>query len=98
MGYFVWYACMSFPMKALAAAALEPHLSGIMVMLYEVTSWLCYGYIIVRLWLLLQLLRQPGKRLCYGCHAPQERKNVSAVPMAPGVSFQPLNSCLGTLG
>ena len=82
-------------MKALA---LGVHWSGVMVMLYEVASWLCYGYIIVRLWLLLQLLRQPGERPCYGCRATQERINVSAVSMAPGVSFQPLNSCLATLG
>ena len=42
----------------------------------------------VMLWLLLQLLRHPGERLCYGRHASQERRNVSALPMAPGVSFQ----------
>ena len=29
-------------------------------------------------------------RLCYGCSVNQERMNVSAVPMAPWVSFQPL--------
>ena len=67
-------------------------------MIYEVTSWLCYSYIIARLWLLLQLLCQPWERLCYGCHATQERANLFAVPMAPGVSFQPLNSRLATLG
>ena len=31
----------------------------------------------------LQLLRQPGERLCYGCRSSQERINVSAVLMAP---------------
>ena len=36
---------MSFPMEALAAGALEPDWSNIMVMLYEVTAWLCYGYV-----------------------------------------------------
>ena len=48
------------------------------------------------LWLLLQLLCQLGERLCYGCHASQERMNMSAVPMAPCVFFQPLS--LPTLG
>ena len=82
MGYFVRYTYVSFTMEALAAAVLKRHWSGITVMLYEVMLWLCHGYIMVMLWLLLQLLRQPGERLCYGCHASQERKSVSAVPMA----------------
>ena len=34
-------------MKALAAAVLGLHWSGIMVVLCEVTLWLRYGYIIV---------------------------------------------------
>ena len=45
MGYFVQYACMSFTMKALAAAALGLNWSNSMVMLYEVMLWLCYGYV-----------------------------------------------------
>ena len=48
--YFVGYACMSFTMKALAAATLRLHWSSIMVvlyevMLYEVMLWLYYGCI-----------------------------------------------------
>ena len=59
-----------------------------------VVSWLCYiklcyGNVTVMLWLPLQL---PGERLCYGFHSSQERINVSAVPMAPRVFFQPLSS------
>ena len=38
-------ACMSLTMKALAAAAWVLHWSGIIVMLYEVMSWLCFGYV-----------------------------------------------------
>ena len=45
----------------------------------------------VILWLLLRLLGQPKERLCNGCPANQERINVSAVPMALQVSFQPLS-------
>ena len=45
----------------------------------------------VMLRLLPQLLHQAGERLCSGCHASQERINVSAVPMAPQGSFQPLS-------
>ena len=37
-------------------------------------------------------LSQPREGLCYGCCAHQERINVSAVPMAPRVFFQPLSS------
>jgi len=70
-------------MKALATAALGLHWSDIMVMLYEVMLWLSYDSFMVLLWLLLQLLHQPGQRLCCGCHASQERINVSAVAMAP---------------
>ena len=66
-------------MKALAAAASALLWSHIMIMLYR----LCYGSVMVMLWLLLLLLRQPGERLRYGCHASQERINVSAVPTAP---------------
>ena len=73
-------ACMSLARKALAAAALLLHRSGIIVKRY---MKLCYGYVMVMLWLLLLLLCQPGERLCYGCHASQERINVSAVPTAP---------------
>ena len=55
---------------------------------------LCYGSVMVMLWPLLQLLHQPGERLCYGCCASQERINVSALPMAPRIFFQPLSSSL----
>ena len=41
------------------------------------------------LWLLQRLLCQSGERLCYGRHASQEGINMSAVPMVPGVFFQP---------
>ena len=59
-------------MKALAAAASALQLSGIMLMLYEVMLW---------------LLRQPGERLCYGRHDSQERINMYAVPVVPGIFF-----------
>ena len=62
------------------------------------TSWLCYGSIIIMLWLLLWLLCQPGEGLYYGCGASQERINIPAVPMAPQVSFQALSSCLAYSG
>ena len=78
--------------------ALGPHQSGIMVMVYEAMSWLFYCYIMVMLWLPLWLLRQPGERLCSGCHASQKRINKPAVPMAPQISFQPLSSCLAYPG
>ena len=38
------------------------------------------------------------ERLYYGCHASQEKINVSQVPMAPQVFFQPLSSCLAYPG
>ena len=52
----------------------------------------------VILWLLLRLLHQPGERLCYDCHASQERINVSEVAKAPCVFFQPLNLSLSYSG
>ena len=79
--------------ESLAAAALGLQWSNIMVMLYEVTLWLCYGCVVVRLWLLLLLLRQQETG-CYGCRASQERTNVSAVLTVPQVFFQPLSSWL----
>ena len=84
-GFFVRCAWMSFTVKALIAAA----------------SWLSppgqpWGENIGCL--LPRLLRQPGERLCYGCHASQDRRNVSAVPAPPGVSTQPLSSCLAYPG
>jgi len=59
-------------------------------------SWLCYmrlgyGYVMVMLCLLLWLLHQLGERLYYGCCASQERRNVSVVPSAPPIFFQPLS-------
>ena len=55
-------------------------------------GWLMRGENIA--WLLLQLLCQPGGRLCcvrlrYGCCVSQERINVSTVLMAPHIFFQP---------
>ena len=69
-----------------------------MIMLYEVMLWLLQGSVMVMLWPLLQLLRQPGERLCYGCQASQERIKLSSVPMAPQVFFQPLSLCLAYPG
>ena len=57
--------------------------------------------------ILLWPLCQPGEGLCYvrlcygccfGCSVNQERMNVSAVPVAPWVSFEPLSSCLAYSG
>ena len=79
---------MRFTMKALAAAALGLPWSSLMVVLYKAILWLCHGYVMVLLWLLLWLLHQKGERLCYGCHASQERINVSAVPTAPCIFLQ----------
>jgi len=42
-GGCVWYACMNFTMKALAAASLGLQWSSIMITLYEVMLWLCCG-------------------------------------------------------
>ena len=61
-------------------------------------GYVTWDYVMVMLWLLLQLLHQPGERLCYGCHASQERRNASALPMAPRVSFQLLSSRLAYPG
>ena len=85
-------------MKALAAAALGLHWNNTLVMLYEVMLWLCCYYIMVILWLLLQPLHKPRERLYYGSCASQERRKVSAVPMAPCVFFQPLSSSLAYPG
>ena len=98
MSCFVQYTSKSFTTKALAATALGLHWNGIMVMLYEVMSWLCYCYIMVTLWVLLWLLCQPGERLCYGCLANQERINMSAGPTAPWISFYLLSSRLAYPG
>ena len=47
-------------MKALAAAALKLDWIAIIVMLYDVMSWLCHDCVMIMLWLLLWLLHQPG--------------------------------------
>ena len=52
--------------------------------------WLCCVMLCLLQWLLLQ----PGEGLCQGCHASQERLNVSAFPTAPHVFFQSLSSNL----
>ena len=56
--------------------------------------WLCSGYVVAA----VMAVCNPGERLCCGYSASQERINISAVPMAPRVSFQPLNSCFTYLG
>ena len=81
-------------MKALAAAALGLRWSDLMVLLCELRLWLRYSCVTVLLRLLLRLLSQPGERLCCGCLANQERINVSAVPTAPRIFFQPLSTSL----
>lgn len=63
-----------------------------------VMLWLCHGYIVVMLWPLLWLLRPLEERLYYGCQASQERIDVSAVPVAPHISLQPLSSHLAYHG
>ncbi|CAM9288786.1 unnamed protein product [Rangifer tarandus platyrhynchus] len=80
--------------KALAAAALGLHWSNTMIMFYEVLLRLHYGYILVMLWLPLGLQHQPGERVCYGCRASQERINLSAIPSAPRIFFQPSHALL----
>ena len=72
-------------------SALRLHWNDIMVVLYEVIFWLCFGYVVVMLWLLLWQLHQLGERLCYGCHANQERIKGSVIPRAPHISIQPLS-------
>ena len=88
-GYVIWGLCVVHPYELHHEPWLLLHWSSI-----GVVSWLCYmklccGNVMVMLWLPLQ---GPGERLCYGCRASQERINVSAVPMAPWVFFQPLSS------
>ena len=78
-------------MKVLAATVLGLHCNDIVTMLYEVMLWLCYGYVLVMLRLLLWLLSQLEERLCYGCSASKKRINISTFPMVPQVSFQPLS-------
>ena len=79
-------------------SALRLHWNDIMVVLYEVIFWLCFGYVVVMLWLLLWQLHQLGERLCYGCHASQERRNVCAVPMALSSLLLPFGSHLAYPG
>lgn len=84
--------------KAWAAAALGLHWSDTMVMFYEVLLRLHYGYILAIFWPLLGLQHQHGERVCYGCRGSQERINLSAIPSAPRVFFQPLISHLAYPG
>ena len=63
----------------------------------------CCGCSISQERMVLQPLCKPRERwccvrLCYGCCVSQERINVSAVPTAPQVSFQPLTSHLACSG
>ena len=75
------------------AVALGLHGGGIMVMFCEVMLWLCYGYVMA----VATAAESAGERLCYGCHASQERINLSAVPMIPESSSFPAHA-LCTLG
>lgn len=52
--------CMSFIMKALTAAAWGLCWSDIMIMLYKVMLWLCYGCVMIGYG-------------CFGCWVSQER-------------------------
>ena len=64
----MWYACMNFTMKALAAASLGLQRSGIMITLYR----LCYGCVVAaamaaasaRRETMLWLPCQPGENKC----------------------------------
>ena len=56
--------------------------------------WLHCGYVMVA----ATAAASAGERLCYGCCASQERINMSAVPTAPRVSFQPLSLSLAYPG
>ena len=49
------YICMNLTMKALDVATLGLHWGDIMITLYDVMLQLCYGYVLVMLWLLLWL-------------------------------------------
>ena len=70
--------------------------TGVATWLYYMR--LCFGYIKVMLWLLLRLPHQPGERLCYDCHANQERINLFEVAKALCIFFQPLNLSLSCSG
>ena len=57
-------------------------------------GYIMWDYVIAMLW----LLHQPGDRLCCGCHATQERINLSSVPTSPCIFFQSLSSNLAYTG
>ena len=97
MGYCVWYAYTRFTVEALAATTLGLHWSNIVIMLYELMVWLCYGYFMVMLQLLLWLLHQSGERLCYGAGASPERINLQFLWLLEFSSSFPTCS-LPTLG
>lgn len=71
----------------------------------ELTSWLCYmrvmlwfsygcyGYVVAA----AMAAASARERLCYGCCSSQ-RINVSALLMAPQISFQPCSFCLAYPG
>ena len=46
------YICMNLTMKALDVATLGLHWGDIMITLYDAMLQLCYGYVLVMLWLL----------------------------------------------
>ena len=78
-------------MKALAVAALGLHWGNIMVMLYEVILWLCYGYVVAAA---TAAVSERRESVLWPLFQPGGNKgiNMSAVPMALRVSFQPLSS------
>ena len=71
-----------------AAATLGQHHDYVIWWDYATALlWLCFGYVVAAATAAASVRRE----LCYGSHVSQERINVSAVPMVPQVSFQPLS-------
>ena len=64
-----------------------------MVMLHEVTFWLCYGYVMA-----VSMAAASTRSEAVSWLPCQPGENVSAVPLAPHVSFQPLSLCLAYPG
>ena len=52
--------------------------------------WLCYGYVVAA----ATAAASERREAVFGCCASQERINMSAVPTAPRVFFQPLSLSL----
>ena len=71
----------------------------------QLHGYVIWGYVMALLWLRCGYVMvaataaaSAGERLCYGCHASQERINMSAVPTVPQVFLQPLSSWLAYSG